>query len=293
MPTEPGPEITFSLDLEDHRPSPPTFGPRYADVTSGLLRSLAADGIDGSVFVVGEVAEASPNLVREAAELGFEIGLHAWTHEPLDRLTPGRFRDETRRGKELLERITGADVVGFRAPIFSIVPQSAWVPDVLFDLGFLYSSSVLPAWSPLYGWPTLPEEPFEWPSGLLELPCPITRLGPLGVPYLGGIYLRVLPQAIVERARRRIGSDEVAFTYCHPFDFDPDEPRWVDDYSHATTAGLRWRNRDLMEERVRRVIGAGGRPLRDRATSLSNVLGVDRTGRPDRPQPRGRVRLRR
>jgi hypothetical protein len=43
-------------------------------------------------------------------------------------------------------------IYGFRAPIFSITEKTLWVYKALVDIGFVYSSSVLLAENPLYGW---------------------------------------------------------------------------------------------------------------------------------------------
>ena len=99
-----------------------------------------------------------------------------------------------------------------------------WATDVLAELGFRYSSSVLPARSPLYGYPGRPRTPHRWPSGLLELPCPVADVGPVTNPYLGGIYFRVLPWTAVRYGLSHAHPDEMLWAYCHPYDFDPGEP---------------------------------------------------------------------
>ena len=142
-------------------------------MTREVLDFLDAREVRGTFFVVGETAEAHPELVREVAARGHEVGLHGWRHQPLTELTADAFRADAQRGKDLLEELTGAPVLGFRAPTFSLVPESRWAVDVLADTGFTYSSSVLPARSPLFGDPTLPTTPFRWPNGLVELPCPV------------------------------------------------------------------------------------------------------------------------
>src|SRR5215468_5393152 len=102
--------ITFTLDLEDHRPG--EHAPlRYPDVTRALLARLADRGIVGSFFVVGIVAEAQPDLVREVAAHGHEIGLHGWEHVPLIDLDPETLRRDAARGKALLEDLSGSEVV--------------------------------------------------------------------------------------------------------------------------------------------------------------------------------------
>src|SRR5262249_30199545 len=145
-------------------------------------------------------------------------------HVPLPRLEPATFRAETARGRALLEDLTGAPVTGFRAPTFSLVPETRWAVDELTEMGFAYSSSVLPARSPLHAWPGQPRHPFRWPGGLVELPCPVAVVGPLANPYLGGVYFRVLPWTAVRLGLARSHPDEVLWLYCHPYDFDPDEP---------------------------------------------------------------------
>jgi polysaccharide deacetylase family protein (PEP-CTERM system associated) len=260
------PPVTFTLDLEDHRPSDSAFPARYADRTLEVLDLLDREGVAGTVFVVGEVAEASPELVAEVAGRGHEVGLHAWRHVPLTDVEPARFIEETQRGKALLEDITGRPVVGFRAPTFSLVPETRWATDVLTDLGFTYSSSVLPARNPLFGDPTAPATPFRWSSGLVELPCPVWGVGPAKVPFLGGVYLRALPRAVVAFARSRLPDSSVPWIYCHPYDLDPDEPRWVVPDAGRVGSRLLWANRGATRDRIAWLLrdGAGG-PLAGRA----------------------------
>src|SRR5690606_293026 len=111
----------------------------YPDITRELLDWLDERSIRATVFVVGEVAVADPGLVREVAARGHELGLHNWTHVTLPRQTPEGFRDGVRRGKAVVEDLTGHEVLGFRAPTGSLVPASAWATDVLLEEGYRYS----------------------------------------------------------------------------------------------------------------------------------------------------------
>lgn len=255
--------ITFSLDLEDHRPDE-SAELRFPQITRRVLDFLDERNIVGTFFVVGQVAETEPDLVREVAARGHELGLHAYRHVPLTELDPDRFREETARGKAAIEDLTGDEVVGFRAPTYSLVPASIWAVDVLGDLGFAYSSSVLPAANPLFGFPGAPEVPFRWPNGLAELPAPLTGVGSARLPFLGGTYLRVLPWPAVVAARRVGDLGPVPWTYCHPYDFDPGERFWwVPDAGRM--APLLWVGRRRMEAKIRRLLATGaGAPLRDR-----------------------------
>lgn len=263
------PRITFTFDVEDHRPDD-RAELRLLDATRRVLDLCAEWRVVGSVYVVGEVARDHPELVREIAAQGHELGLHGWSHAPITELTPDRFREETARGRDLLAEVSGQEVIGFRAPTFSLVPETLWATEILTELGFAYSSSVLPAWSPLFGFPGLPRRPFTWPSGLRELPAPIVRVGPLGLPVVGGTYLRVLPWPLVRAGLRKGPLGPVPFTYCHPYDFDPGEPFWVVPGVGRVGSVLLWHGRKGMAERVGRLLAGGtGPPLRDRLGEVS------------------------
>ncbi len=270
--------ITFTLDLEDLRPNA-AAEIRYPAVCRRVLDFLAERNVHGTFFVVGTVAEAQPDLIREIAAAGHEIGLHGWRHVPLTELEPGEFRRETAKALAFVEDLAGAPVAGFRAPIFSLVPETAWATDVLAELGFVYSSSLLAAHNPLFGWPGAPTEPFCWPSGLAEFPVPLVTLGRFHVPYLGGTYLRLIPMPLIELARwwstgwhrernrtigRRGREGKVPWSYIHTYDLDTAEPYW-----RVPEAGrlspLLWVNRRGALRKLDRLLGNGAAPpLRER-----------------------------
>lgn len=256
--------IAFTFDLEDHRPAGAPWGPRYRAVTTELLGWLTDRGITATVFVVGTLALDDPALVRDVADHGHEVGLHNWSHIQLTRQTPAGFRDGVRRGKGVLEDLTGRDVIGFRAPTGSLVPASAWAVDVLLDEGFCYSSSVVPGHNPLNGFPGAPARPFRYTNGLAEFPAPMAGIGPAHVPYLGGTYLRLLPRPVLRLLRALEPPADGAVLYCHPYDFDADEPFWwVEDV--GPLAPLLWIGRRGLRAKVERLVAAGTTPpLRDR-----------------------------
>ena len=273
----PAPAITFTLDLEDHRP--PGAEGRLAEERFGAMSRLVLDrmadrGVRGTVFIVGELGRSHAPLVREVAARGHEIGLHAWRHVPLTEVDPEVFRRETADGRALLEDLTGTAVVGFRAPTYSLVRSSVWVTDVLADAGFTYSSSVLPAHNPLFGFPDAPRQPFLWPSGLIELPSPVTGVGRWQVPYLGGVYLRALPWAVVRLGAALERSTPVPFTYVHPYDPDVAEPFWwVPEAGRLSP--LLWIGRGSTLARLDRLAARAAPPLVDRLCELPPLATFD------------------
>jgi polysaccharide deacetylase family protein (PEP-CTERM system associated) len=266
--------VTFTLDVEDHRPHD-GWPERFPALTREVLAFVAERGVRGTVFVVGEIGESHPTLVRDIAAAGHEVGLHAWRHVPLTEVDPDAFREETRKGKAVLEDVLGADVVGFRAPTASVQAATAWVPDVLQELGFRYSSSVIPAHNPLHGWPEAPRDVFRYGCGLTELPMPVNGIGAVALPLLGGVYFRVVPWAIV-RTARLIEDSTVPSIYCHPYDFDADEPMWSVPGVGRVGVALLWYNRRHMFAKLAKLLDSGsvGPPLVERLETLPDDLPV-------------------
>lgn len=254
-----GNRIAFTFDLEDHRPARAPWGPRYRAVTEGLLDWMDERSITATVFVVGQLALDDPGLVREVSVRGHEIGLHNWTHTQLTRQTPSGFGDGVRRGKAVLEDLLGTAVTGFRAPTGSLVPATAWAVDVLVTEGYRYSSSVIPAANPLNGFPGAPRRPFTYVNGLAEFPAPMAGLGRAQIPYLGGTYLRVLPGPALRLLCALEPPDDGAVVYCHPYDFDTDEPFWwVADVGPLSP--LLWLGRRGLRAKLDRLAATGTTP---------------------------------
>lgn len=256
------PAIAFTLDLEDHDPDRATRR-RCAAVTSVLLDDLDKWGVIGTVFVVGDLLAEEPDLIRMIGERGHEIGLHSADHRALPEVGPEQFRDLTKTATESLASITGKPVLGFRAPTFSLTPASAWAPEILAELGYVYSSSIFPGRNPLFGWPRAPTEPFRWPCGLIELPFPIARISALQIPTLGGTFLRISPETLVKWSVRRLRHHPALWLYSHPYDYDPDEPRYViPSLGWTGNQMLRW-GRTRMRRRVRELVSGSQLTMAD------------------------------
>jgi polysaccharide deacetylase family protein (PEP-CTERM system associated) len=237
------PPIVLSFDVEEHHrieaaagfdcPSPlrDHYAARMEDCTRWLMDALAEFGLRATFFVVGQIAHSHPKLVRDLHAAGHEVASHSWDHRRLHRLTPEEFRDDVRRSVEALEDVTGAKIVGYRAPTFSVVRQTAWAVDVLAELGLRYDSSVFPVRHDRYGVPQAPRTPFRIHGerhSILELPPATLRLLGANLPVGGGGYFRLLPLGVLERALRqltRTGIPGAAVLYFHPWEFDPDQVR--------------------------------------------------------------------
>jgi polysaccharide deacetylase family protein (PEP-CTERM system associated) len=214
--------VTFTVDVEDHL-APDHPAPRYLAMTLRLLDFLEDRGIFGTFFIEGSLAKRAPLLVRQISARGQEVGLHSYRHVELQHETPAPFHAGITDMRFRLQDLSGQPVVGFRAPNFSLRPDTDWATDCLAAAGFVYSSSVVPGRAIVSGYPGAPRRPFLWPSGLLEIPCPVARVGPLFLPFQGGMYLRYSPASRYRKLAAQLG-DQTNWTYCHPYDIDEEEP---------------------------------------------------------------------
>jgi len=202
---------------------------RVARSIDELLGCLDRHGVQATFFVLGWLAEHRPAVVRAIAEAGHEIASHGFRHERVTSLSPQAFREDVHSSKEALENLTGASVLGYRAPSFSIIPGFEWAFDVLIEAGYRYDSSLFPIRRRGYGYPSAPRAPhiIQRSYGVLaEFPLATTRVFNYPIPAAGGGYLRQFPLAVIRRAFREASErGEPATFYIHPWEIDPGQPR--------------------------------------------------------------------
>jgi polysaccharide deacetylase family protein (PEP-CTERM system associated) len=242
-PQAPESPVVLSFDVEEHYRieaavdlSCPddlkrVYAERMAVTTRRLLEQLAAADARATFFVVGQIAETDPKLVREIADAGHEIGSHGWDHRRVHRFTPESFREDLRRSKDALEQAAGVPVAGYRAPTFSVVRDTGWAIDALAECGYTYDSSIFPVRHDRYGIPDAPRTPFLAEgntAALLELPPATYRVLGQNLPVAGGGYFRLFPLGVMRAGLsqlRRRTVPPVGMLYFHPWEFDPGQPK--------------------------------------------------------------------
>jgi len=202
---------------------------RVAQNVDLILELLDDHDALGTFFVLGWVADRHPHVVRRIAEAGHEIASHGWWHYRVTSLDAEEFREDIRASKTLLEDIAGQRVTGYRAPSFSITPDSQFAFDVLLEEGYVYDSSIFPIRRSNYGWPGAPPIPHirHCASGtLIEFPLATSLWGPFRIPAAGGGYFRQLPLSLCQRAFREHDAQGVpGVFYIHPWELDAEQPR--------------------------------------------------------------------
>jgi polysaccharide deacetylase family protein (PEP-CTERM system associated) len=203
--------------------------------THRLLDVLDEAGVRATFFVLGNVAEAYPELVLEVARRGHEVGSHTHSHELIFNLEPAAFRADVERSLAGLQDLTGQPVLGFRAPEFSVGHLRHWCFEILAELGFRYDSSVFPLPHARYGIPEAPRHPFAiaTPNGeIQEYPLATWDAGRFRLAVAGGSYFRLLPGRLLRRALDDIDAGgRTAVLYFHPYEFhrgrlSPSWPAW-------------------------------------------------------------------
>jgi polysaccharide deacetylase family protein (PEP-CTERM system associated) len=204
---------------------------RVVGATERILELLAETGTAATFFVLGWVGERHPKLVRAIQGQGHEVACHGYGHQMITRLDRGEFAADVRRAKATLEDTTGQEVIGYRAPTFSVVRETLWSLDVLAELGFQYDSSIFPIVHDRYGIADAPRFPHRRPTGqgsvIAEFPLSTLVAGKWRLPVAGGGYFRLLPYALTAWALRRLNRQEgqPAIVYLHPWEVDSGQPR--------------------------------------------------------------------
>lgn len=220
-----------------------------------LLALLAEHDVSATFFVVGWIAEKYPALVKQIAAAGHDIACHSYLHRKVYDLTPQQFREDTARAKDILEEISGAPVVGYRAPSYSITKKSLWAFEILAELGFLYDSSVFPIVHDVYGMPDAPRFRYDLKEyGLVEYPISTVRLLGRNVPVSGGGYFRLFPYWLTRYGLSKINRDDKQpfIFYLHPWEVDPEQPRVAG--AGALSRFRHYNNLDKTRQRLRRLL---------------------------------------
>ncbi|MEM7513968.1 MAG: polysaccharide deacetylase family protein, partial [Bacteroidota bacterium] len=86
------------------------------EATPELLDVLDSLGIKATFFINGKHAVLYPDVLRETAQRGHEIGNHAWTHQALYHFSEDIPFEEIKETNKLIAEITGTTPTLFRPP---------------------------------------------------------------------------------------------------------------------------------------------------------------------------------
>jgi len=230
-------KLIVSIDVEDWPQSTwdnsLEITQRAATNTERVLDILKKHNRTITMFILGKFAKRFPTVVKRIAIEGHEVASHGYGHIEVFKQTQDEFRQDVRQSKQILEDITSKPVIGYRAPDFSITSGSLWALEILTELGFIYDSSIFPSRYTRYGIADWPPDPVQvhLASGLSIIEFPLTTISLLGrhFPVAGGGYHRLLPWSVIcWLITKRLNQNRPFMTYCHPYEFDPEEFAEID-----------------------------------------------------------------
>ncbi|MEK7485723.1 MAG: polysaccharide deacetylase family protein [Planctomycetota bacterium] len=228
----------FTVDLEDwyHVCAVEDFLPqtrwdeyesRVVFSTQLLLDLLEQYHYSATFFVLGYIAKRHPELIQEIHRRGHEIASHGYAHQPLVTITPEVFRADLKKSIEIVEKLTGKRPVGYRAPEWTVVPETLWALDVLIEEGFLYDSSMMPL--TLMGDRHLnayPHRIHRASGSILEFPATTMRCLWESLPFTGGLPLRMSPYWYTVTKINFMNAIKIpTMVYVHPWEMDPNPPK--------------------------------------------------------------------
>ena len=234
MENNPQHAFTLSIDWEDFGQllgrdrsgvlTPPL--PGTIDRQTGImLEMLNETGKKATFFILGMLARHRPDLVRQIAAEGHEIGLHGQNHIDMRKLSREEAYSDINDSKKLVTDIIGAPVFGYRAPYFSIDETNLYVLDILAELGFMYDSSIFPIKLKRYGIANFSKTDmlYNLPCGkeIVELPLTVAPFNGKDIPIAGGGYMRAFPGFFLNRMFRKLNNrHQNVMLYMHPYEFD-------------------------------------------------------------------------
>jgi len=195
--------------------------PSVVDNTLQTLDLLSKTGNKATFFVLGTVAERYPDIVKEILGKGHEVATHGYFHKLVYKMRPEDFEDDLKISLEHLSKAGCDQILGYRAPYWSITKRSLWALKVLSKLGLKYDSSIFPIKRGLYGIPDAPTYPHKVLQDLWEFPPATVRFLGINWPIAGGGYLRMVPYGIIASAIRKSSSRKIRIFYFHPYELDP------------------------------------------------------------------------
>jgi len=194
-----------------------------------MLEIFAAKKVRATCFFLGWVAEHFPELVREAWNQGHEIACHGYCHRLAYEMTPEEFLEDISKAKHIIEDITGAPVLGYRAPCFSVTKDTPWFFDKLLQAGYQFDSSIFPAAHRFGGLKTsnwLPSEVDTASGRIAEFPITVVKTIGRPICYFGGGYLRLFPYPLIKKMGMQVLQEgRPIIFYVHPREIDPGHPR--------------------------------------------------------------------
>lgn len=259
-----------------------------------LLDWLQDCGAKATFFILGELtARAEPGLtprLREIAEAGHEIASHGFVHYRVGDLTVDQYVEDLRCSKTGLEQATGVEVLGYRAPEWSLRSVRNERLALVAEAGYRYDSSLAPCWGT--GRTENPRRVsrlgFEHGLELIEVP-PTALLRRLRMPASGWLGRLTAPRAPLAAVRRHQAGGGLPVLNVHPWELIdrplPGRLRGFGRWAHEVgRRGFRGKLERILRQPGERWYSIRGALARSRDTALASVVTTSPDEHPRRHQ---------
>ena len=205
------------------------FEPRYVQNTLKALDMLDKHNAKATFFVLGWIAEQSPDLIQEIVRRGHEIASRGYNHCPVSRMSPAEFRADVLRTRDILEKAAGQKIIGHRAAEKLNYKSDLWTLEVLAQENFEYDASFLPTYGAIKNarFRRFAHEHRGENRTIWELPYSTKRVGNFLLPISGGNYFRQIPYTVLRRAVEdwHVTAGAPFIMYFHVWELDAEQPR--------------------------------------------------------------------
>ncbi|MBD3289555.1 DUF3473 domain-containing protein [candidate division KSB1 bacterium] len=246
------------------------FESRISLTLTQILNLLCEKNVGATFFVLGWIAERFPALIKQIDDYGHEIATHGYSHRCIYEMNEREFKSDLQKSIELIGNITGKDILGYRAPNYSIIPNTIWAFKILAQCGIRYDSSIFPIKHNRGGFVSAPRFPFiidlEQDGKLIEFPLSTIRLLGNNFPVAGGAYLRLYPYWFIRSALRKLNdAGKPVIIYIHPWEIDYFQPRLKTNFSSRLK---HYGNLALTEQKIKKLLSDF------QFASISEVIGL-------------------
>ncbi|MFW5891177.1 MAG: XrtA system polysaccharide deacetylase [bacterium] len=203
------------------------FELRVENSLKKVLNLINSFDYKATFFVLGWIAERFPEIIKMISAQGHEIATHGYGHELVYKQTKQEFKNDLIKSINILTEITENEILGYRAPTFSITNDSLWALDIIKELGLEYDASMSPIEAhDKYGIKGINPYIHTLSNGLIELPQTTIKILNKNLPVAGGGYFRLIPYWLTKMAIKKLNNNnQTAIVYLHPWEFDPEQPK--------------------------------------------------------------------
>lgn len=186
---------------------------KLLESTQEILFILKRCDVKATFFILAYNAKRHKEIINLIKRDDHEIALHGYYHNLVFRQKPLEFKEEVEYSKKMLEDMSRTEIIGFRAPNWSITPSCPWALEILRDLNFLYDSSMNEG--------SLKRNKCMIPQGIMEVPRSTIAIAHFSIPFAGGFFLRAYPYRFTHYLiKRRNCKNKKVLVYVHPWEIE-------------------------------------------------------------------------